>query len=267
VPTMIAAKKSGSWKARGVSSMQVLRSRISRCASSPGLRRVPAGVVFASAWECRGLGDPGGAAAARAAATMYNRAMPRQDDMQPARSSPVKFTYADYVNFPDDGRRHELIDGEHFVTPSPERRHQQLSGRLFAALAAYLPQNPVGEVYAAPLDVILSDSDVVQPDILYVSKERSQILGRWVHGAPDLVVEILSPATRKVDEAIKRRLYDRVNVRQYWIVDLELDSVKVYRRSDDGGFPRVAELARESDDVLSTPLLPGFRVRLAEVFE
>ena len=83
-------------------------------------------------------------------------------------------------------------------------------------------------------DVILSDSDLVQPDILYVSNERSQILGRWVHGAPDLVVEILSPATRKVDEAIKRRLYDRVNVREYWIVDPAARRIECDRAEEDG---------------------------------
>jgi len=79
-------------------------------------------------------------------------------------------------------------------------------------------------------------------------------------------VEILSPSTRKVDEAIKRRLYDRVDVREYWIVDPELEIVKVHRRADDGSFPRVAELARESADTLTTPLLPGFALPLNELF-
>ena len=193
--------------------------------------------------------------------------MARQDDMQPARPERVKFTYDDYVNLPDDGRRHELIDGEHFVTPSPNRRHQELSSRLEFALGSFLREHPLGVAYHAPLDVILSNVDVVEPDILYVSNERAAILGKWVHGAPDLVIEILSPSTRKVDEATKRHLYDRVDVKEYWIVDPELEIVKVYRRGDDGGFPRVAELARESGDVLTTPLLPGFSLSLAELFE
>jgi Uma2 family endonuclease len=193
--------------------------------------------------------------------------MARQDDMQRARPEPVKFTYDDYVNFPDDGRRHELIDGEHFVTPSPDRRHQEISLRLTVALASFLREHRLGALYEAPLDVILSDTDVVEPDILYVSNERAAILGKWVHGAPDLVVEILSPSTRKVDEAIKRHLYDRVDVREYWIVDPELEIVKVYRRSEDRRFPRIAELARETADVLTTPLLPGFSLSLAELFE
>ena len=186
--------------------------------------------------------------------------------MQRARPEPGKFTYDDYVNFPDDGRRHELIDGEHFVTPSPDRRHQEISLRLTVAIANCLRDRPAGRLYEAPLDVILSDFDVVEPDILYVSNERSGILGKWVHGAPDLVVEILSPSTRKVDEAIKRRLYDRVDVREYWIVDPELEIVKVYRRDEGRRFPRVAELARETTDALTTPLLPGFSLSLAELF-
>ncbi len=186
--------------------------------------------------------------------------------MQPARHPSPKLTYDDYVNFPQDGRRHELIDGEHFVTPSPVRRHQQLSLRLVLAIGTYLREHPAGELYDAPLDVILSDVDVVEPDILFVSNERAAILQDWVRGAPDLVVEILSPGTRKVDETTKRRLYDRVGVREYWIVDPELELVKIHRRAEDGSFPRVVELTRESHDRLSTPLLPGFSLDLDELF-
>lgn len=199
--------------------------------------------------------------------TMYNRPMPGKDDVQPARSSPAKYTYDDYVNFPADGQRHELIDGEHVVTPTPERRHQQLSSRLHGAIWLYLRHAPIGEIYAAPLDVILSDRDLVQPDLLHVSRARSHVLGRWVHGAPDLVIEILSPSTREADESDKRRQYDQFGVREYWIVDPELEAVKIYQRAPDGSFPRVAELTRESGDAITTPLLPGFRLRLAELFE
>jgi Uma2 family endonuclease len=126
-----------------------------------------------------------------------------------------------------------------------------------------LPRRPLT---GAPFDVILSNLDVVEPDLLYVSNERSEILREWVYGAPDLVVEILSPGTRKVDEITKRRLYDRVGVREYWIVDPELDAVKIHHRADDGTFPRVAELTREAHGVLTTPLFPGFLLGLDELF-
>jgi Uma2 family endonuclease len=192
--------------------------------------------------------------------------MDRPSDMQTARAESIRFTYEDYLTFPDDGRRHELIDGEHYVTPAPVRRHQQLATRLTVALGAWLREHPVGEVYVAPLDVVLSDVDVVQPDLLLVSNERRDVLGKLIQGAPDLVVEIISPGTRRTDEITKRRLYDRVGVREYWIVDGEIEVVKVYRRQDDGSFPREAELSRESGHSLTTPLLPGFAFALAELF-
>jgi Uma2 family endonuclease len=186
--------------------------------------------------------------------------------MQTARAESIRFTYEDYLNFPDDGRRHELIDGEHYVTPAPVRRHQELSMRLSVALATWLREHPVGVAYAAPLDVILSDVDVVEPDLLFVSNERADVLGKWIHGAPDLVVEILSPGTRRIDETTKRRLYERVGVREYWIVDDEIEIVKVYRRQDDARFGRAGELSREEGHSVETPLLPGFRLSLADLF-
>ena len=187
--------------------------------------------------------------------------------MQVARAEPIRLTYDDFVNFPDDGRRHELIDGEHFVTPAPVLRHQELLGRLHLALGNHLVQHRAGKVYLAPADVVFSSFDVVEPDLLFVSNERLEILADTrLTGAPDLVVEILSPSTRRTDEIRKRQLYGRFDVREYWIVDPEVDAIKVYRRAADGTFPRVAELAAADDDVLQTPLLPGLSVKLRELF-
>jgi Uma2 family endonuclease len=196
----------------------------------------------------------------------YNRRMASPEEMQPAPTLAPKFTYEDYVNFPDDGRRHELIDGDHYVSPAPFVRHQEISRRVSDEFAFHLRDHSLGKLYYAPVDVILSNVDVVQPDLLFISNERTAILQNQVRGAPDLVIEILSPSTRKVDEAVKRRLYDRVGVREYWIVDDEIETVKVHRRAEDGSFPKVAELSSESNDSLSTPLLPDFLVRLDELF-
>lgn len=190
--------------------------------------------------------------------------MERKDAMRPAESS-TKFTWEDLSAFPQDGKRREIIDGELFVTPSPSLRHQDVSMRLTEVLLFYLREHPVGRLFAAPLDVIFSNFDVVEPDLLFVSHERGEILQDWVRGSPDLCVEILSPTTRRTDELIKRRLYERTDVREYWIVDPELESIKVYRRSG-SSFPRVAELSRESRDTLATPLLPGLRIDLDELF-
>jgi Uma2 family endonuclease len=192
--------------------------------------------------------------------------MGRPDDMQVARAEPIRLTYDDYVNFPDDGRRHELIDGEHIVTPSPVSRHQRVSIRLATALHTFAQQDRAGEVFPAPFDVILSNHDVVEPDILFVSNERRAIVRDWVRGAPDLAVEILSASTRRLDETRKLDLYDRFGVREYWVVDPDIGAITVYRRAADGTFPRVADLTAAIDDVLRTPLLPGFAITLGELF-
>ena len=107
---------------------------------------------------------------------------------------------------------------------------------------------------------------MVEPDLLYISRERLDVLtDKHVRGAPDLVVEILSPGTRKTDESIKRKLYERFGVREYWVVDPELDTIKIYRRVAEA-FARVAEPRVEAGDALTTPLLPDFSVALADVF-
>ena len=121
-------------------------------------------------------------------------------------------------------------------------------------------------VFAAPFDVVFSDLDVVEPDLLYISRERAGILtDKHVRGAPDLVVEILSPGTRKTDEVTKRKLYERFDVREYWVVDPRVNTIDVHRRRNDIFAPAV-ELRLEDDDVLTTPLLPAFAARLAEIF-
>jgi Uma2 family endonuclease len=178
----------------------------------------------------------------------------------------VKFTYEDFLTFPDDGKRHEIVDGEHYVTPSPNTKHQTVSMNLTRALLRYLDEHPRGHLFAAPFDVVLSELDVVEPDLLFVSRERAGIVTeQHVRGAPDLVVEIVSPGTRKVDEVTKRKLYERFGVLEYWIVDPELDGIKVYRRIDEA-FVRAAELSVEHNDVLTTPLLPEFSAPLAGIF-
>ena len=187
--------------------------------------------------------------------------------MRPA-SPGVKLTYDDFLLFPDDGNRHELIDGEHYVTSSPASKHQRIVWNLNGLLYIYLQDHPVGKAFSAPLDVVFSQFDVVAPDLLFVSAERAgKVLTETnVQGAPDLVVEIGSPSTRKRDETIKRRLYERVGVVEYWVIDSELDAIKVYRRSSDR-YERVAELTLEGCDTLTTPLLPGLDLRLSKIFE
>jgi Uma2 family endonuclease len=184
----------------------------------------------------------------------------------PETTAGLKLTYDDFVLFPDDGKRHELIDGEHYVTPSPNMRHQQISMNVTLMIGGWLEAHPQGRLFYAPLDVVFSNFDVVEPDILYVSNERAHVLTKPnVQGAPDLVIEIGSPGTRQRDETIKRRLYERSDVLEYWIVDPDIEVARVYRRNGDR-FARAVELSREASEVLTTSLLPGLELPLARIF-
>jgi Uma2 family endonuclease len=190
--------------------------------------------------------------------------MPGRDEVQPTPG--VKLTYDDFLLFPDDGQRHELIDGEHFVTPSPYQIHQIIVGNLYFAIRVYLEEHPIGQVFLSPFDVVFSNFDVVEPDLLYISTARHEILTKQnVQGAPDLVIEVGSPGTRRRDETIKRRLYERSEVSEYWIVDPELEVVRIYQR-DGQGFGRPHELSREAGDVVTSPLFPHLKLSLDAVF-
>jgi Uma2 family endonuclease len=192
----------------------------------------------------------------------------RSSQLMASQITARKLTYDDFVNFPDDGQRHELIDGEHYVTPSPATKHQRISGRLFGELYKYFETTAVGEVFHAPFDVVLSFFDVVEPDLLVVLNDQSTIVtDKHVRGTPAIVVEILSPGTRRVDEKIKRDLYERSGVREYWIVDPEPETIAIHRRSTAGAFRRVAVLRKSKDDLFSSALLPGWSIGLTTLFK
>jgi Uma2 family endonuclease len=179
---------------------------------------------------------------------------------------PVRFTYEDYLLIPEDGKRHELIDGAEHAAPAPSTRHQRIVGRLFFHLTTYLQNADAGEVFVALIDVILSDYDVVQPDVLFMAKAHADRGGEHgITGAPDLIVEVLSEGNRRHDEVRKRKLYERFGVGEYWVVDPELETVKVYRMTE-RGYVRVAEWSRENGDALTTPLLAGFTLSLDALF-
>ena len=172
----------------------------------------------------------------------------------------TKLTYEDYLLLPNDGRRHEIIDGEHFVSPSPNTEHQRISKRLTAALLR-CEEAGLGEVFYAPYDVVLSIFDVVQPDVLFITPARAYILNdKHAEGAPDLVIEILSESNRQYDEQVKYKTYERLGVLEYWIVDPDGHSVKVFRRTND------RFTAIPVTDTLTTPLLPGFALRVESLF-
>jgi len=190
------------------------------------------------------------------------------EDRMRATPPAVKLTYDDFLLFPDDGKRHELIDGEHYVTPSPNTKHQVIVSNLHLVIASWLESNRAGRVFLSPFDVVMSDVDVVEPDLLFISAARvPEILtAQHVRGTPDLVIEVASKGTRKRDETIKRRLYEQKGVQEYWTIDPEIDVVRVYRR-EGVTFARAVELSRERSDVLQTPLLPGLDIPIERIFK
>lgn len=145
--------------------------------------------------------------------------------MQPTRQR--RWTYADYCRIPADGKRHEIVDGRHFVNPAPSPRHQIVSGDLYTLLRASIQDPGRGRVLYAPLDVHLGRGSIVQPDLVAVRRQNLTILGdKKVTGAPDLLVEVLSPSNRAYDRSTKRARYERAGVREFWLVDPESHTVE-----------------------------------------
>ncbi|MEA3485528.1 MAG: Uma2 family endonuclease [Candidatus Aerophobetes bacterium] len=176
----------------------------------------------------------------------------------------IKFTYKDYKNLPEsETKRYELIEGELIMVPSPVTYHQRISRRLEFLLEDFVRKNRSGEIFYAPYDVHLGDN-VVQPDILFVSKEHSYvIITEEIKGAPDLVIEILSPATAERDRTIKRALYARYGVREYWIVDPEEKTIQVLTLKKEG---YETSGIYKMQDTLNSPLLSGLSINLNEIF-
>jgi Uma2 family endonuclease len=178
-----------------------------------------------------------------------------------------KLTYEDYALIPEDGQRHEIVDGEHYVSPAPFVPHQELVVELTVRLGGFVKAHRLGKLLVAPTDVLLSIHDIVQPDLLFVSSERTAIVGlKNLQGAPDLVIEILSPRTRRLDEGAKLQAYERSGVREYGMFDPSRRGVQPWERTDEGLRPKPF-LSAAAGDALTTPLLPGFELPLADLVE
>lgn len=175
-----------------------------------------------------------------------------------------RLTYDDLRELPDDGKRYELLEGVLYMSPAPSLRHQSISlqfgGWLLRAEAAGF-----GRAFAAPVDVVLDPDTVVQPDLIFVRRERFDILtDANVQGAPDLIIEILSPGTRKRDLGVKRQLYAQFRVPHYWIVDPIGATVERYRFDERRQY--VAEPVLRVGDVLTSPLFPDITLPVAMLF-
>ncbi len=174
----------------------------------------------------------------------------------------VKLTYEDYCRAPDD-ERYELLNGELMMVPAPNTKHQKILLGLGSELRRFVEEHELGEVYVAPLDVVLSDTDVVQPDVLFISRAREhRITDKNVQGAPDLVIEILSPSTAERDLEDKHELYGRHGVLEYWIIDPVAETVAVHRQRD-GKLERTGRFGR--GESLATALLEGLALELDDI--
>jgi len=175
----------------------------------------------------------------------------------------LRFTYEDYVLLPED-RRYEVIDGELYLTPAPTPYHQLVKQRIEQHLLEHVQSSNLGVVLDAPCDVVLSRFDVLQPDIFFIAADRLSIMGeKYISEAPDLVVEVLSPGTRKRDRVFKAKQYARFGVREMWIADPDRKTIEVLVNTEEG-FRR--EAAYVGDDVLRSSILPGLEVPLSRVF-
>lgn len=173
-----------------------------------------------------------------------------------------KLDYSDYIATPDDGKRYEIVEGELHVTPSPSPRHQRVSRRLERNLEEYFGARTAGEVFHAPIDLILTNHDVFVPDVLVVS-DPALVSDRGIEGPPLLIVEILSPSTRKQDRGLKARRYAELGVEHYWIVDPEYRRVECHRASG-GAFRPVVEA--EGGATLTHPDWDGLEIDLSALW-
>lgn len=147
----------------------------------------------------------------------------------------VKFTYQDLLSTPDDRHRYEIFEGELIMTPSPNTAHQNAVGNILTNVSIYVNTHDLGKVYCAPLDVYFDEETVVEPDILFVSKERLHIIDEQkVNGAPDLIVEVLSPSTAERDRGFKFKRYAHEGVKEYWIVDPKQKMIEVFMLGEKG---------------------------------
>ncbi len=175
----------------------------------------------------------------------------------------IMFTYDDLQYWENDHLRHEIIEGEHYMSPSPIPYHQIVSGNLFYEILDYVKKKQLGKIFSAPIDVVFHDSDVCVPDLVFVSNKNRHIIGdKNIQGAPDLIIEILSPGTEKLDKGLKYKRYAYYGVKEYWIVDPKAQLIEVHDLEEQAllqVFPK--------NQILNTPTFPDIDLNLSKIFE
>lgn len=180
----------------------------------------------------------------------------------PVAEKQIIFTYRDMISWEADNFRHELFEGEHVMTPSPTTYHQKIVFNLGYHLRNYVEKNNLGEIFIAPLDVVFHDIDVFVPDLIFVSKENYDIVkDTHIQGAPDLLIEVLSPATAKRDREMKYKRYAWYGVKEYWIVDSENKLIEVHDLLKN----KLIEVFPKNQK-LSSPTFPDLNLELNDIF-
>jgi Uma2 family endonuclease len=183
--------------------------------------------------------------------------------MLQAKALPI--TRHDYEEMPAGPPYYQVIEGDLVMSPSPNIYHQAIVSRICTLLLQFLEKRPLGEAFVAPLDVFLSEINVYQPDVVFISNQRRSILTEHgLEGAPDLAVEVLSPGTARFDKGSKRKVYARTGVKELWLVDAEAKLIHVYQLTKDAETPAATY---DEKSVFTSPLLPGLRLKAAMIFK
>ncbi|MBU1487598.1 Uma2 family endonuclease [bacterium] len=182
-----------------------------------------------------------------------------------ATDSKIKFTYKDYQSLPASfDKQYEILGGDLVMVPAPVPYHQRVSRNLEFLLWDFVKKNELGEIFYAPIDVLLGNETIVQPDICFITKKRLSIIKKkLIKGAPDLVVEVFSPGTARIDTGIKETLYARHKVKEYWKVDPEAETIETLKLGE-AGYVRLGLYGRE--DLLGSPLFSNLKIALSEIF-
>jgi len=174
------------------------------------------------------------------------------------------WTYEDYRELPDDGKIYQVIGGKLLMAPAPSTRHQDISRNLAFIIWSFVKDHNLGEIYYAPIDVVFSSVNVVQPDIVFIAKDKLRIIKeKGIFGAPDWIIEIVSSSTSKIDIKLKKDLYERFGVREYWIVYPEEKKIEVYLL--EGGNYKFKGIFLKND-TLQVSAIEGLKINLKEVF-
>jgi len=184
--------------------------------------------------------------------------------MRQSATKEEKFTYQDYIHFPDNGKRYQIINGEVYMSPAPVPYHQRIIIKLSKILDEFVAKHNLGIVFIAPCDILLSDEDIVQPDIFFISNENLNIIKeKYIEGVPDLTIEITSTYTKKLDKLLKKRLYETYQVKEYWVVDVEKKTLQRFahrgRSYEEIGSYKVG-------DIVESNLIKGLSFNLKEIF-